>query len=68
MTPALEGAFRKGSLAYQAGLSLDACPYRDKRAPSGKLTWSRAFRTAWADGWRAAEKEKLAAGRVACHP
>jgi ribosome modulation factor len=48
---ALEGAYRKGLVAALEGASRDACPYRDVRKWDGRLTWSRAFRTAWFDGW-----------------
>ncbi len=30
------------------------CPYSDKRKPSGKLSWSRAWRNAWLLGWEKA--------------
>lgn len=50
--PALRGAYRKGQRARADGVPLDACPYEDKRKPSGRLSWSRAFIRAWEDGWR----------------
>ena len=49
--PGLRGAWRKGWLAATSGVSRDACPYEDKRKPSGKLSWSRGFINAWRDGW-----------------
>ena len=49
---AWRGAFRRGYLAFIAGETLADCPYADKRNESGRLTWSRAFQTAWTDGWR----------------
>lgn len=49
------GAFRKGYMARISGASLAACPYADKRNDFGRLTWSRAFQSAWTDGWRYAE-------------
>jgi ribosome modulation factor len=48
----LDGAYLKGINAGIAGEPLDACPYEDKRKWDGRLTWSRAFRTAWCDGWK----------------
>jgi hypothetical protein len=55
---ALLGAFKKGVLAHQAGQPIEACPYSDKRKPDGRLSWSRAFRTMWQDGWRWSDKCK----------
>ena len=49
------GAFKKGVRAHQAGEALAACPYDDKRKPNGRLSWSRAFITAWTDGWHWSE-------------
>lgn len=51
----LLGAFKKGMRAHQAGLCLSDCPYEDKRKWDGRLSWSRAFRNAWGDGWRWSE-------------
>lgn len=50
----IDGARRKGGEAARQGLPLSACPYADKRSNSGRLTWSRAFRSAWFDGYREA--------------
>ncbi len=49
------GAFRKGYLAFTSGESRACCPYKDKRKADGRLTWSRAFRASWHDGWRYAQ-------------
>lgn len=49
--PALRGAFCKGERAAASGATLDDCPYRDKRKYDGRLTWSRAYQTAWRDGF-----------------
>ncbi len=49
---AILGSFKKGVLAHQAGETIDACPYDDKRKPDGRLSWSRSFIAAWRDGWR----------------
>jgi len=49
--PALRGAFCKGERAAESGATLDDCPYRDKRKYDGRLTWSRAYQTAWRDGF-----------------
>ena len=51
MNRALLGAVRKGIAAAAAGASRDSCPYEDKRKGCGRLTWSRAFRRAWMDGY-----------------
>lgn len=55
---AMVGAYLKGLHAALSGEPADACPYRDIRKPSGRLTWSRAFRTAWRDGWEHATKDR----------
>jgi ribosome modulation factor len=55
---ALRGAFLKGAAAHLAGENLGACPYDDKRKPSGRLSWSRAFRNAWRDGWEYARADR----------
>jgi ribosome modulation factor len=34
------------------GRGIDDCPYQNKRKPSGKLSWSRSFISAWRDGWQ----------------
>lgn len=48
----LRGAYRKG---YEAAMKGEhVCPYKDKRKEDGRLTWSRAFISAWRDGWDAA--------------
>lgn len=53
---ALQGAFRKGYLAFGAGEPMARCPYADRRKWDGRLTWSRAFITAWQDGWSFAKR------------
>ena len=55
---ALEGAVLRGTEDQLAGVTRDACPYEDKRKHSGRLTWSRAFRTAWHHGWDAAARDR----------
>ena len=55
---ALEGARLKGMQAAIAGETADTCPYSDLRKHDGKLTWSRAFRTAWHDGFESATKNR----------
>lgn len=55
--PAMRGAYMKGGRARQAGEPIGACPYEDKRNVHGRLTWSRAFSSAWCDGWRDADKD-----------
>ena len=53
---AMRAAFVKGATASTMDIPITECPYRDRRKQSGGLTWSRAFRAAWADGWRFAYK------------
>jgi hypothetical protein len=47
----LRGAFERGERDMRAGGSLDDCPYADARKANGQITWSRAFRAAWRDGF-----------------
>jgi ribosome modulation factor len=54
--PAMRGAYKKGRNARLAGEPIEACPYKDKRKGDGRLSWSRAFISAWRDGWQDAEK------------
>lgn len=49
---ALQTAFNKGAAARHAGLPATACPYKDNRQATGRLTFSRAFRNAWFDGYK----------------
>ena len=56
--PAMRGAFLKGSAHCLEGGSIDDCPYQDKRKPSGKLSWSRAFINAWRDGFQYAQHDR----------
>lgn len=51
----LRGAFERGEREANAGASIEACPYKDARKSNGQLTWSRAFRTAWRDGFKHAQ-------------
>lgn len=63
--PALRGAYRKGYEAASAGLPITACPYEDKRRPSGGLSWSRSFISAWCDGWRDSQRHRDESARAA---
>ncbi len=56
LNPAFAAAYDKGAAAYDEGRPLDACPYRDHRTDRGHITFSRAFRAAWRDGWRDRER------------
>ncbi len=47
-----DAAEEKGRQAARDNQPLDSCPYEDKRKPSGKLSWSRAYRNAWVHGWQ----------------
>lgn len=57
-SPAWRGAYRKGYEAGVDGIARENCPYDDKRKWDGRLTWSRAFRSCWHDGWEAGQKER----------
>lgn len=54
---ALRGAFRKGIIAALNGQPESDCPV-GKRKGDGRLAWSRAFETAWRDGWKYATAER----------
>lgn len=58
MSRPLWAAWLRGMDAGLAGEPLEECPYKDKRKPSGRLTWSRAFWNAWRDGWTYATKDR----------
>jgi hypothetical protein len=47
------GAYRKGQQAQTDGLPISACPYRETRGgkKNNVITYSRAFRRYWQDGW-----------------
>ena len=55
---AMRGAFLKGAAASLENLPISDCPYDDKRKLSGSLTWSRAFISAWRDGWQYAHDDR----------
>ena len=57
--PAMRGAYSKGYAAGLSGADVDSCPYDDKRKDCGRLTWSRAFRCAWRDGWNAGMNDRI---------
>lgn len=52
----METVRAKGRAAALAGLGPEACPYPDLRKPNGRLTFSRAFRNLWYDGYRTQKK------------
>ena len=56
--PAMRGAWQKGYIANKNNQPISECPYKDKRNSSGRLTWSRAFQSAWHDGWNWAEQQR----------
>jgi hypothetical protein len=58
--PAMRGSYMKGRAAFKDGKTLADCPYEDKRKPNGRLSWSRAFITAWCDGWRDEQRDAAA--------
>ena len=55
---ALQGAYIKAARARKDGEGRESCPYRDVRKWDGRLTWSRAFETAWLEGHTDASKEQ----------
>ena len=53
---ALQRAYDRGYMDYtRRGKTAAQNPYPDYRTHRGAVTWSRSFRTAWADGRRSAE-------------
>jgi ribosome modulation factor len=50
--PSHRGAYMKGYRAGVDGQPESACPYEDRRKPSGLLSWSRAYIRVWHEGWR----------------
>lgn len=61
MNKALKAAKRKGYMAALRYAPRADNPYTDWRTPQGHVTWARAFRTAWFDGWDLA-RDLLAQG------
>lgn len=62
--PGLACAYRRGKAAFEDGDARTSNPYRDKRTPANnKVTYARAFRNAWSDGWD--DASKLARKRIA---
>lgn len=56
--PALRRAFFRGELAGASGIPLGSNPYREVRVTkkARRGSWSEAFSTAWAVGWRHAHR------------
>jgi hypothetical protein len=48
---ALVSVHKRGAAARLQGLPLEANPYDDKRQSNGRITYARAFRRAWDEGW-----------------
>ena len=46
-----ERAVEFGGVARMEGQPRDANPYDDRRKADGRVTFSRAWRRAWNDGW-----------------
>jgi len=59
MTPQLKAAYNKGRRDGLDGKAESDCPYPDHRKASGSVTFSRAFRNAWYDGWRDGGSDRL---------
>lgn len=51
-------ATEKGRLAAIEGHPITANPYKDCRKHDGRLTFSRARRNAWLDGYRMGQSER----------
>jgi ribosome modulation factor len=51
MNKALETAFQRGYEDGFKGKSKSSNPYPDIRTEGGQVTFSRAFRNAWQEGW-----------------
>ncbi len=60
LTPSMRAAFCKGYLAWYREEGRAACPYPDHRKKDGRLTFSRAYRNTWGEGWEVASREYLA--------
>jgi ribosome modulation factor len=56
---ALKGAYRKGREAYADGKPIERCPYPDWTTARGSVTFSRAFRRYWFEGWEDARAEDV---------
>jgi ribosome modulation factor len=55
---AFVGAYRKGQQAARDGMSEADCPYEDLRdSYRNSVTFSRAFRRAWLEGFRVREDD-----------
>jgi len=48
-------AIIKGWQAFYAGLKEQDCPYKDSRTLDGRVSFSRAYRKAWLQGYNAAK-------------
>lgn len=57
-------AIQKGREAYLAGRSEKDCPYPDTRKEDGRLTFSRAWRHAWLEGYRQQRNDSLREGML----
>lgn len=51
----IHGAYRKGWDAAMSGQLQAAYPYRDYRTSGSRITFGRAFRRAWVEGYRDAQ-------------
>ena len=51
-------AEKEGLAAGKANKDKKVCPYKDVRTASGRVTFSRAYRQRWMEGWRRGKKEK----------
>ena len=56
-------AERKGWLAGLNNQHIRTCPYKDIRTESGRITYSRAFRKRWIEGWQRGLKKAMKGGR-----
>lgn len=56
MNHGLAAAYRRGRRDRYRGLVEQMNPYPDNRTTRGQVTWSRAYRKEWSDGWRAGDR------------
>lgn len=56
MSAGLAAAYRRGRRDRYSGRTEAMNPYPDHRTWRGAVTWSRAYRKEWSDGWRAGDR------------
>lgn len=66
--PSMRSAYANGFRAGSRGDAASTNPYQDRRQGSGRLTWSRAFRKAWREGWEQGHAVSEVRGRLDSRP